>query len=229
MRGEWDLVSEVLVPDADQTLYLFRRGNLWSIFVDQYELMSSSEHGSEDALADLACDRLQVEAPRILVGGLGMGFTLAAALRRAGEGKVTVAELSEAVVQWNLEYTGRAAGHPLRDPRSSVYLGDICDLVEDSEACWDSILLDVDNGPRALTRQSNGWLYTREGLRRLRQALAPQGILGVWSSRADNAFTSRLRKAGFREVEAIEHVEPMRTTGDGSGRHFLWMARAVPG
>ena len=146
----WDFVDREPVPDDDGMLYLVVRGNEYAIHVDGRELMTTRLHGSEDALSDLACDRLAaLDDARILIGGLGMGFTLAAALRRVGEaGRVTVAELLPAVVRWNREYVGRAAGHPLRDPRVEVYVGDVGDLVERPPARWSAILLDVDNGPK---------------------------------------------------------------------------------
>ncbi|MFT5686200.1 MAG: spermidine synthase, partial [Myxococcota bacterium] len=134
------------------------------------------------------------------------------------------AELMPAVLRWNRELTGRAARYPLRDPRAAVYLGDVGDLVEVAPRPWSAILLDVDNGPRALTRPNNGWLYTRQGLKAARAALIPGGILGVWSSSPDPAFTRRLRKAGFI-VEVLLYNEVNRPTNDESGTHTLWMAR----
>jgi len=222
----WELLDEEEVPEDDGTLYLMTRGREFAIIVDDRELMASKMHGSEDALADLACDRLaRLEDARILVGGLGMGFTLAAVLRRLGErGHATVAELVPAVVRWNREYLGHVARHPLRDPRVAVHAGDICDLVDDPAASWSAILLDIDNGPMALTRLTNGWLYTRQGLAKAYAALIPGGVLGVWSALPDQAFTRRLRRAGF-EVEVLRHTEEGRPSPDGRGTHFLWMAR----
>jgi spermidine synthase len=165
----WEFIDDGQVPGDEGILYLMGRGSEYVIHVDGRELMSNREHGSEAALADLACDRLdrigQLEQARVLVGGLGMGFTLAAALRRVGPaGSVIVAELIPAVVHWNRTLVGKASGHPLRDPRAELYDGDVCDLIAAPPAPWSAILLDVDNGPRALTRPYNGWLYTHEGL-----------------------------------------------------------------
>ncbi len=223
---EWECIDHEAVPDDNGTLYLMARGGEYAIHVNGRELMGSGLHGSEDALAHLACDRLQnLDAARILVGGLGMGFTLAAVLRRLGpDGHATVAELMPAVVRWNREWLGRAAKHPLRDPRVQVYLGDVGDLVEQPPAPWDAILLDVDNGPRSLTRPTNGWLYTPQGLVAARKALAPGGVLGIWSAWSDGSLTRRLRGSGF-EVEVLRHSEPRRPTADESGTHVLWMAR----
>ncbi|HHO49745.1 MAG TPA: hypothetical protein ENK18_02470 [Deltaproteobacteria bacterium] len=207
-------------------MYLLSRGSEYAIHVDERRLMTNRGHGSEDALADLACDRLaRLNDARILVGGLGMGFTLAAALRRVGPaGRVVVAELVPAVVRWNRGHVGRAARHPLQDPRAEVYIGNVCDLVEASSASYSAILLDVDNGPRMLTRPSNGWLYTRGGIEAARAALIPGGILGIWSAAIDGSLTRRLRKAGLA-VEVLRYTEEGRPTPDDSGTQVLWMAR----
>jgi len=222
----WELVDYEAIPDDDGTIYLMSRGSEYVIHVDGRELMGNREHGSEDALSNLACDRLtHLEDAQILVGGLGKGFTAAAALRRIGPaGGVTVAELIPAVVRWNYEYVGRAAKHPLRDERTNVYVGDVSDLVERPPKRWSAILLDVDNGPKALTRPTNGWLYTAEGLDAARAALLPGGVLGIWSAHPDSSFTARLRKADF-DVEVLRFTEDGRPTPDDSGTHVLWMAR----
>ena len=221
----WESIDQESVPDDDGTIYLIARGSEFVIHVDGRELMSNRMHGSEDALAELAADRLErLEDARFLVGGLGMGFTLAAALRRVGAaGSVTVAELMPAVVRWNRETVGKAAGHPLLDPRAVVYQGDVGDLVEKAPAPWSAILLDVDNGPAALSRPNNGWLYTRQGLKAARAALISGGVLGIWSASGNDSLTGRLRKAGY-EVEVIHHTEEGRPTPDDSGTHVLWMA-----
>ena len=224
----WDYIDHELLPHDDGTIYLMVRGTEYAIHVNGRELMTNRLHGSEDALADMACDRLseeQLRGARVLVGGLGMGFTLAAVLRRIGpDGEATVAELMPAVVRWNKELVGRASKHPLRDPRSKVYLGDVGDVVEKPPHLWTAILLDVDNGPGHLTRPTNGWLYTRQGVKAARDALEPGGILGIWSAAPDPNFTRRLRKEGL-EVEVIEYWEDLRPTPDESGSHVLWMAR----
>ena len=224
MKAQWDLVDEAAIPHDDATMYLRRRGNAWGIWVDDRQLMTNRLHGSEDALADLACDRLsELETARILVGGLGMGFTLAAALRRVGaDGNVTVAELVPAVEGWNREHCGKASGHPLRDSRTQVYAGDVGDLVENPGEPWSAILLDVDNGPEALTRPTNGWLYTDEGVQHAWSALIPGGVLAIWSAYPQSAgFTRRLQATGF-VVEVVDHVEPYRSTLHGSDT--IWLA-----
>jgi spermidine synthase len=223
---EWETVDYEAVPEDDGTIILMCRGSEWRIAVDDRELMTNRMHGSEKALSDLACDRLErLDDARILVGGLGMGFTLRAALDRVGEkGLVMVAELMPAVIRWNRDYdVGRASRFPLRDPRCRVHEGDVAEPMVNER--WSAILLDVDNGPQAVTRHTNNWLYSREALRKVRAALIPGGILGVWSVLDDKPFTRRLKEEGF-EVEVIRFVEDDRPTPDDSGAHYLWMARS---
>jgi len=223
----WEYIDHEEVPDDDGILYLMSRGTEYAIHVNGRELMTNRMHGSEDALSDLACDRLaDLENARVLIGGLGMGFTLSAALRRIGpSAHVTVSELMPAVVRWNEEFTGKAAQYPLRDFRVEVHIGDVGDLVEEPPWRWSTILLDVDNGPHALTRPTNGWLYTIQGLLAARAALIPGGILGIWSAAVDKRFTRRLRKCGF-EVEVLRYTEDGRPTKGNDGTHVLWMARS---
>jgi spermidine synthase len=221
----WELIDSEAVPADDSTLCLVSDGRQYAIRVDDRELMGDGLHGSEDALAEYACDGIRtIEDARVLVGGLGMGFTLAAVLRWIGAaGHVTVAELLPAVVRWNRDYVGRTSGYPLRDPRVTVYIGDVADLLSGPPP-WSAILLDVDNGPNALTRATNGWLYTKAGLRAAHDALIPGGILGIWSALGSASLTRRLRKAGF-DVDVIRHIEEGRPTETGDGTHILWIAR----
>jgi spermidine synthase len=223
----WDCIDHEALPDDEGVIYLMARGGEYVIYVEGRELMSNELHGSEDALAELACDQLaELDDARILVGGLGVGFTLAAALRRIGErGRVTVSELMPAVVRWNHEHLGRFAGQPLLDPRVEVFVGDVGDLVEHPPTPrWSAILLDVDNGPGALTRSTNGWLYSGHGLRMARAALIPGGVLGFWAAAWDASLTARLRRAGF-ETQVVLHHEEGRPTEDDRGVHVLWMAQ----
>lgn len=225
---EWELLDHEDMPSDDATVYLMERGGQYAIHVDGRELMATGPHGSEDALADLACDRLVGSGPlRVLVGGLGLGYTLSAVLRRLGpEGAVTVAELLPSVVRWNREYPrlARFAGFPLRDPRVTVHVGDVADLLQEAPARWDAILLDIDNGPRSLSRLANGWLYSRTGLAAVRAALVPRGVLTIWSSTPHDPLTSLLAEAGF-EVDVVPHVEAARPTHDGRGTHVVWVAQ----
>ena len=188
--------------------------------------MGDGLHGSEDALADLACDLLpNLDQARVLVGGLGVGFTLAAVLRRLGpNGQATVAELLPAVVRWNREYMGVNCDFPLADKRASVHMGDVCDLVREPPALWSAILLDVDNGPDALTRPRNGWLYTDEGIQMAYDALEPRGVLGIWSAYDDDQLYSQLKNAGF-QPDSVEWIEEGRPTPCGTGLQFLWIGQ----
>jgi spermidine synthase len=189
--------------------------------------MNTCIHSSEDALSELAFDRLSArEKPRTLVGGLGMGFTLAAALRRSGDhGAVVVAELVPSVIEWNRGPLGQAAGRPLDDPRTVVHRGDVTELIQQAPQPWDAILLDVDNGPNSLTRESNHWLYTHHGLDAMYRALNPGGIVAVWSADPDRGFTRRFVRAGF-EVEPIE----VNARGKKGGRlHMIWIGRRKEG
>jgi spermidine synthase len=184
--------------------------------------MSSRKHGSEEALAEQSCARLaDAGHARILIGGLGMGFTLAAALRHAGSGaEIVVAELVPGVVAWNRGPLGGCAGHPLDDPRVRVHEGDVAGVLKAKAQAFDAILLDVDNGPEGLTHQGNNWLYGMDGLKAAYEALHPLGVLAVWSAGPSQAFSARLQKVGF-EVEELR----VRAHGKKGARHTIWFAR----
>jgi spermidine synthase len=219
----WILLDSAPVPGNGGELRLYRRGDEFSIKLScRGELMNSRVHGSEDALAEHACARLaEGIEPRLLIGGLGMGFTLAAALRHIGEqGRVEVAELVPAVVAWNRGPLGEPAGHPLRDPRVSVRAGDVARVLMAGQPVYDAILLDVDNGPEGLTRKENDWLYGMDGLNAAYASLRPRGVLAVWSAGPDQDFLQRLRKAGF-EVDEVR----VRARGSKGARHIIWFAR----
>jgi spermidine synthase len=216
-------LGTALIPGTDVELQLYQSGEQFSIKIPgRGDLMNSRMHGSEKALAELACARITRGAKaRVLIGGLGMGFTLAAALHTLGSAaEVVVAELVAEVVEWNRTLIGAPAGHPLADPRSSVYVGDVADLIRQTAAGFDAVLLDVDNGPEALVRKENDWLYSGEGLRAARRALRPGGVLAVWSASPDRGFSKRLRQAGFQVDEQV--VRPHRA-GKGA-RHVIWVA-----
>jgi spermidine synthase len=222
----WVLLDSAPVPDGGETLRLYRRGEEFSIRIGHNELMNSRTHGSEDKLAEAACARLAGRArPHVLIGGLGMGFTLAAALRRLGpDAAVTVAELVPAVVEWNRGSLGDTSGRPLDDARVEVKAGDVGALLRSAACAFDAILLDVDNGPAGLTHKANDWLYGAAGLRAARAALRPGGVLAVWSAAPDQRFRARLRQAGF-EVEELR-VRAHRNRG---ARHVIWLAQDAPG
>ncbi len=220
----WNLIDSSEIPADGGELRLYRRGDEYSIMiVGGGELMNSRMHGSEDALAELGCRHLAGRTqPRVLVGGLGMGFTLAAALGQVGpDAKVVVAELVPAVVRWNRDYLGPFAGHPLDDPRSTVSVGDVAALLRKEHAAFDAILLDVDNGPEGLTHRANDWLYSVEGLEAAFDALRPDGVLAVWSAGPDDAFSDRLRRVGF-----LVDVKRVRAHRAGKGAsHVIWLAQ----
>ncbi|MGB5257947.1 MAG: hypothetical protein WBN44_11885, partial [Woeseiaceae bacterium] len=167
------LLGTALIPDTDKELQLYQSGDLFSIKIPgRGDLMNSRSHGSEKALADLACEKIgHNPKPRLLIGGLGMGFTLAAALKAVGpDAEVVVSELVPEVVTWNRTLMGAAAGNPLTDKRSHVVVGDVADIIRQEPAGFDAILMDVDNGPEALVRRENDWLYGAAGLRATRAA-----------------------------------------------------------
>lgn len=216
--GEADAVS------GPAELLLWRRGDEFSIRISGYvsELMNSRQHGSEEALADYACPLVAGRAgAQVLVGGLGMGFTLAAALRNVGpDATVTVAELVPEVVDWNRGPLGEVAGHPLNDPRTRVHVGDVAELLRAQAGTFDAILLDVDNGPEGMTSEGNDWLYAPAGLATIRAALRPGGVLAVWSVEAVPRFTTALNRAGFTVT-----VRTARARGDRGAKHTIWLAR----
>ncbi len=195
----WEKLDGEAVPGDDTVMELLRRGTELVIRVSGRELMSSRVHGSEDALADLACDRLKDRpAARVLVGGLGMGYTLAATLQELpADAVVLVAELVPAVIEWNRGILGACAGHPLTDRRARVVVGDVGDVVRNNVGRLDAILLDVDNGPAAFTTLNNQGLYDNGGVEACHRALRPGGVLAVWSAWEDRHFEQRLRFYGF--------------------------------
>lgn len=218
----WVQLGAARVPGGNGELRLMQRGSEFSIFAGADELMGTRLSGSEEALACLAADRLQDRArPQILIGGLGMGFTLRAALARFGaEARITVAELVPEVVTWARGPLAGIHGDSLSDPRVTLYIGDVGDLITDVSARFDAILLDVDNGPAGLMRAANDDLYDPYGLRQANAALTPKGILAVWSAAPEPAFTRRLQAAGF-------HVEDHRVRANGRNtgpRHVVWLA-----
>jgi len=221
----WQLLDTTTVPGDGDELRLYRRDDEFSIKARHYELMNSRMHGSEDALAELACQRL-TDRPlsRVLIGGLGMGFTLAAALKQLRpEVEVVVAELVPAVVEWNRGLLAELAGHPLDDPRVTVYEGDVGQLIRSGSDSYDAILLDVDNGPEGLTRKENDSLYSPAGLNASLTALRSKGIFGVWSISPDQRFSKRLRHAGF----SVEETRARARGHHGGGRHMIWLGEKI--
>lgn len=218
----WMLLGVAQASGDRKELRLYRRDEEFSIRVDGSELMNSRVHGSEDSLGDLACARIaDCPRPRVLIGGLGMGYTLSAALRGlSAQGRVIVAELIPAVVEWNRGPLGDLAGHPLRDDRVTVREVDVAKILRAEQRAYDAILLDVNNGPEALTRTRNDWLYALNGLSAAFAALRPGGVLAVWSAGPDKAFNERLRKTGFEVEEVCVRANGAR----GGSRHTIWFA-----
>lgn len=215
----WERLDTALTPDGSR-LELLRHDRDYVIRAEGYDLMVSRAHGSEEAMMRLACPQ-PADGARILIGGLGMGYTLAAALAYLPErAAVVVGELIPKVVEWNRGPLGPLAGCPLDDPRTALVVGDVADLIRGSSARFDAILLDVDNGPRAFTQRGNECLYTEDGLAAARRALRPGGAIAVWSVGADRTFEPRLRAAGFTPST---HAVPAH--GGRGRRHVIFIGR----
>lgn len=217
----WTLLDTASVPGGEGDLRLMRRGSEFSIMAGSTSLMNSRMSGSEEALASLSWQRISgVSRPHMLIGGLGMGFTLRAALAiLPADAKVTVAELVPAVIAWARGPMAEVFGSCLSDPRVTIREGDVGALLN-GEKLYDAILLDVDNGPEGLTRDANDRLYTVSGLRRTLRALRDGGVLAVWSSHTSAPFTKRLTGAGFAVEEAKVRARGTR----GGERHHIWLA-----
>jgi spermidine synthase len=200
------------MPGGGGELRLKRRGAEFSIMAGTIELMNSRLSGSEKALATLSCQKVRDrKGAQILIGGLGMGFTLRAALAELGpDARVSVAELVPAVVAWARGPMAEIFGTSLADPRVSIHEADVGQLIRSSPAGYDAILLDVDNGPEGLTRKANDGLYDWAGLSAAQTALRPGGVLAVWSSAPDRKFARRLRDMGFGVEEARSTTSPFR-------------------
>ena len=218
----WLQIDTARVPGADIELRLMRRGEEFSMMLGQNELMNSRLSGSEEALATLTCKKIEaVKRPHLLIGGLGMGFTLRAALAVLGrDARITVAELVPAVIAWAHGPMAELFGDSLTDPRASIREADVVDVIKTPPSAFDAILLDVDNGPEALIRKANDTLYDRNGLQAIRRALRPGGILAVWSSGPNIAFTKRLRAADFD----VNEVGVRATTKRSGAHHVIWFA-----
>ncbi|HEC97656.1 MAG TPA: spermidine synthase [Nitrospirae bacterium] len=218
----WERLECAPVPGNGGEICLYRRGEEYSIRVNGHELMNSSAHGSEEALAELACERITGNgSPRILIGGLGMGFTLASSLKCLSPGaRIVVSELVPAVVKWNRGPLAELSGNPLQDGRVTVSESDVGQVLKQKKRAYDAILLDVDNGPEGLTREGNDRLYSQAGLETSFAALRPEGVLAVWSAAPDRAFARRLRRSGFEVDEVCVRARGSR----GGGRHTIWIA-----
>jgi spermidine synthase len=192
--------------------------------------MNSRVYGSEDALAQLACEKFTNHPkPKVLIGGLGMGYTLRSALDGLGENaQVAVAELVPEVVQWNRGVLAELADRPLDDRRVVIHKDDVGQLIRDAKGEYNAIMLDVDNGPQALSRQGNNWLYSPTGLLAAFAALRRNGVLAIWASGPEPAFAQRLRQAGFEVAEVKVRARgggKSRVKGRGGAHHLIWVAQ----
>lgn len=222
----FELLGQTLSPDGT-VMKLIRRSDEYVILADGATLMSSRMHGSEEALATFACQRVRtLEQPSVLIGGLGMGFTLRATLDLLSpDATVVVAELVPAVVEWNRGPLGLLAGHPLKDKRVRVEVDDVAVKLGSRPGQFDAVLLDVDNGPAAFTVSNNAGLYDDRGIAAAFAALKMDGVLAVWAAQDDRKFEQRLRHGGF-------DVQVQRVRGrlkKGGPRHTIFLSHKSPG
>ena len=216
---DWELLDSAVIPGDGGEMRLYRHGNDFSIWANDGELMNSRVHGSEDELGTLICSRL-MGAPTVLIVGLGMGFTLSAALRELEpNAKVDVAELVGAVITWNRGPLAHLAHHPLKDPRVNVLRKDVAQVLRTRHDTYDAVILDVDNGPEGFTTDANNEIYSEEGLEAVYSSLRSRGLLAVWSAKGDKSFVMRLRKADF-DIEVI-HPQAVK---DQENHHTIWIA-----
>lgn len=220
----WTQLGTAQIPNNGGELKFSRRENEFSIKLSgiRGELMNSRVYNSEKVLSELGCAHLSAtDKAHVLVGGLGMGYTLASALEALNaSAMVTVAELVPEVVTWNEGPLGDCAGNPLQDPRTQVHIGDVKELLKTKQPSFNAILLDVDNGPEGLTHADNDWIYSLAGLEQIYKTLRPKGMLAIWSAGPDKIFTARLKKAGFRVDTKVVRARP----GKGS-RHTIFLAK----
>ena len=220
----WVRLGTAQIPNSGGELTLSQRGDEFSIKLSgiRGELMNSRVFNSEKELSSIGCAHIKkTENAHVLVGGLGMGYTLSQALKSVTQSsQVTVAELIPEVVSWNQGPLGNCAGNPLQDPRTQVIVGDVKLLLTGKKTTYDAILLDVDNGPEGLTHADNNWIYSLEGLQEIYKTLRPNGMLAIWSAGPDYLFTVRLKKAGYRVDTRVVRARK----GKGS-RHTIFLAK----
>ncbi|MCQ0989482.1 spermine/spermidine synthase domain-containing protein [Jiella marina] len=219
----WEHLGTARIPGEEGELRLMRRGSEFSIMLGANELMNSRLSGSEEALARLALELIpDRDRPGILIGGLGMGFTLRALVEQASaKARIVVAELVPEVIDWARGEMAAIFAGGLDDPRVYIRNADIADIIAAADREFDAILLDVDNGPEGLTTEANDRLYDVPGLGQARQALKDGGVLAIWSAHPDRGFTARLAQAGF----AVEEHK-VRASRKGRGaKHVIWTAK----
>ena len=215
----WETLATATAPDGSR-FELQRHDGSYVIQADGLDLMTSRSHGSEEAMMALACPRPRADA-RVLIGGLGMGYTLAATLDLLPPGgSVVVSELVPEVVEWNRGHLGPLAGNPLDDPRTVLEIGDVADVIRDSKSRFDAVLLDVDHGVDSPTLEGNSRLYTPDGLIAAHRSLRPRGALAIWSAGAERSFESRLASAGF-----VASTHPVRGRDKRGGHFYIFLGR----
>lgn len=211
------LLDRATTPDGTP-ITLHEHDGAISIRVGGVELMSTRQHHSEERLAELACVGLRERArATVLIGGLGLGFTLRATLGLVGaDAKVVVAELIPAVIAWNRVPDHRLAADIMDDPRVEIVVGDVARLLDKGPGRFDAIMLDVDNGARGLTAVANEGLYATRGLNVAREALRPGGRVAVWSASHDPRFVGRMEEAGFT-------VDVVKARSHPTGGSWNWI------
>lgn len=216
-----ELLGTAQIPGGGE-LRLYKRDTDFIIALGANELMSSRLRGSEEALALMTCDRLNTEAPHLLIGGYGMGFTLRAALVRLGpKARISVVELVPEIIDWARGPMADLTAGCLDDSRVELVMRDVVRVIAGAERRYDAILLDVDNGPDGLTRADNDQLYSTHGLVSAKAALKPGGVLAIWSAAPDERFARRLKHAGFQ----VEEVMVRAGRGGKGARHIIWFAK----
>ena len=218
----WTLLGTATVPGEGAPLRLMQRGDEFVIMAGTNPLMNSRMSGSEEDLATLSWERIKGRSsPHVLIGGLGMGFTLRAALAvLPAEVRITVAEIVPEIVAWARGPLAHIFGGCLNDPRVTIAVDDVGRLIAQHKTAYDAILLDVDNGPEGLSRDGNDRLYSLSGLSKARAALKPGGVLAIWSAHPDAKFTRRLGETGFR----VEEIGVRERHGKKGARHTIWLA-----
>ena len=221
----WKLLGRAQTPRGGAELVLYQRDSEFSLQADNRELMNSRVYGSEEEMARLACQNL-VKQPRarVLIGGLGMGYSVRTALDFLGhDARVVVAELVPAVVEWNRGVLADLAGRPLADGRAELHETDVVQLIKAAGGDYDAIMLDVDNGAEAMVRKGNNWLYSLPGLTATYAALRRGGVLAMWSAGPQPAFVRRLRRAGF-QVDEVKVRARGGSNRKGGSHHVVWIA-----
>ncbi len=219
----WISLAKTKTPDGKGELELAQHDTEYSISINGYELMNSRVCNSEKVLAKFSCDKIKMrKEASVLIGGLGMGFTLSAALETLNkDAGIVVSELVPAIVEWNKEILGKLADFPLNDSRVTVEVKDVVQIIGEKTDAFDAIILDVDNGPAGLTQTDNNRLYSNNGLAKIKNALKSGGVLAIWSAGPDKVFSNRIKKY-FRNIE--EKRVRARENNKGS-THTLWFAQ----